>query len=192
LLWPYALVTAEERVTVFVLLVFLLSIIPLIATQPHYAAAFAGIFYLRFLHTLKRLWSWRPWGKPTGQLLGSLLVAVLLSNGFRFMAGRDIISQGFAQRDSAFGSVRHSIIEVLEKQPGRQLVLLRYRADHNPHEEWVYNNADIDASQIVWAREMSPGQDRPFLEYFHDRKAWMLEPDQSPPKLSPYPHEAFR
>jgi len=192
LLWPYALVTAEERVTVFVLLVFLLSIIPLIATQPHYAAAFAGIFYLRFLHTLKRLWSWRPWGKPTGQLLGSFLVAVLLSNGFRFMAGRDIISQGFAQRDSAFGSVRHSIIEVLEKQPGRQLVLLRYRSDHNPHEEWVYNNADIDASQIVWAREMSPGQDRPFLEYFHDRKAWMLEPDQSPPKLSPYPHEAFR
>jgi hypothetical protein len=66
-------------------------------------------------------------------------------------------------------------------------VLVRYGANHNPHEEWVYNRADVDASQIVWAREMGPEQDRPFLEYFRDRRVWLLEPDHSPPKLNPYP-----
>jgi len=64
--------------------------------------------------------------------------------------------------------------------------LLRYAREHNPNDEWVYNRADIDASRIVWAREMGPEQDRVFIKYFHNRKVWLLEPDQSPPKLSPY------
>ncbi len=69
LLWPYALRTSEERITVVLLLVMLLMIAPLIAAQPHYVAAFAGVLYLRFLHSVKRLWSWRQWGKPVGPIL---------------------------------------------------------------------------------------------------------------------------
>ncbi len=49
------------------------------------------------------------------------------------------------------------------------------------------NDYHIDTSRVVWAREMSPERDRPFLEYFHDRQVRLLEPDQSPPKLSQYP-----
>ncbi len=37
-----------------------------------------------------------------------------------------------------------------------------YSPTHNVHDEWVYNRADIDASQIVWAREMTP-EERPFI-----------------------------
>jgi hypothetical protein len=65
--------------------------------------------------------------------------------------------------------------------------MVRYAREHDPQNEWVYNRAEIDASKVIWAREMSPQQDRPFLEYFHERKVWLLEPDLSPPKLSPYP-----
>jgi hypothetical protein len=36
---------------------------------------------------------------------------------------------------------------------------------------------------------MGPEQDRPFLEYYRNRKIWVLEPDQSPPKLSLYLRE---
>lgn len=202
LLCPYDLDTPPERATVFLLLVFVLMIAPLVAVLPHYAAAFAGVFYVRLVHSLTRLGSWRPWGKPVGRALGVLLIGLLVGafcNGvsglirkgndpFSFGAGRDSISVVLALRDASFGSARHSVMQTLEQQPGRQLVMVRYAPEHDPQNEWVYNRADIDASQIVWAREMSPQQDRPFLEYFHDRRIWLLEPDQSPPKLSPYPH----
>jgi len=114
----------------------------------------------------------------------------LTQNGneaFGLTSGRDMFSRGIEQRGALFEFNRRSVVQALEKQPGRHLVLLRYTPGHNPHEEWVFNGADIDAGKIVWAREMSPEQDRPFLDYFRNRRVWLLEPDQSPPKLSPYP-----
>jgi len=201
LLWPYDLDTSQERATVFLLLVFLLMIAPLIAVLPHYAGAFSGIFYVRLVHSLTRLRGWRPWGKPVGQALGFLLIGLLvvtfcnavsglMRNGrerLAFAPGRDSISVALALRDASFGSARHSVMRTLEQQPGRQLVMVRYAPGHDPQDEWVYNRADIDASKVVWAREMSSEQDRPFLEYFRNRKVWLLEPDRSPPKLNPYP-----
>ncbi len=179
LLWPYGLATAEERATVFLLVVFLLMIAPLIAAQPHYGAAFAGVFYLRYLQGLTRLWSWQAWERPTGRVLGVMLFMVMLADGFRFTSGRDMFSAGFALRASQFGLERRALQQSLAKQAGRHLVLVRYKPEHDPQNEWVYNDADIDASPVVWAREMGPQQDRPFLEYFHDRKIWLLEPDVS-------------
>jgi len=81
---------------------------------------------------------------------------------------------------------RGAIAHELERHPGRHLVLVRYSAHHNVLTEWVYNRADIDESRIVWAREMGPRQDRPLIDYFHDRQVWLVEPDESPARLAPY------
>jgi hypothetical protein len=181
LLCPYDLETAEERGAVFLLLVMGLMVASMIVIQPHYVAAFAGVLYLRFLHSLTRIRRWQPWGKPVGRALSVLLVSLMVGD----FCGKvfEII------RGTSHESPRHSVIQALQKQPGQHLVLLRYAPDHDLNLEWVYNRADIDASPIVWAREMSPEQDRPFLEYFRNRKVWLLEPDQTPPKLRPYPRE---
>ncbi len=54
-------------------------------------------------------------------------------------------------------------------------MVVRYGADHDVHEEWVYNHADIDGSAVVWARDMGEARNRELLDYYHDRNVWLLQ-----------------
>ena len=84
---------------------------------------------------------------------------------------------------------RARIIAQLSAQPGRHLVIVRYRPDHLPVNEWVFNGADIDQSKVAWARDMGEDQNSELIRYFKDRQVWLVEPDLVPSKLSPYLHE---
>lgn len=81
---------------------------------------------------------------------------------------------------------RARILKQLESIEGRQLVIVRYGPSHDPADEWVYNEADIGAARVVWAREMDTQNDSGLLSYFEDRRVWLLEPDKIPVKLEPY------
>jgi hypothetical protein len=74
----------------------------------------------------------------------------------------------------------------LESQPGNQLVLVRYSADHDALEQWVYNTANIDNSKVVWAWDMSRPENLELMRYYKDRKVWLVEPDSNPAKVSLY------
>jgi hypothetical protein len=52
--------------------------------------------------------------------------------------------------------------------------------------EWVYNEANIDAAKVIWARDMGPAQNKELINYFHDRRVWLVEADETPPALLPY------
>lgn len=54
----------------------------------------------------------------------------------------------------------------------RHLVILSYGEDYPVGSEWVYNQADIDGSAIVWARDMGQSKNTKLIEYFADRKIW--------------------
>lgn len=79
-----------------------------------------------------------------------------------------------------------SVAEDLQKGGGKHLVLVRYAANHDFRYEWVYNRADIDTADVVWAREVSPEKDRDFLRYYRDRQIWVLNADDWPPVPRPY------
>ena len=81
---------------------------------------------------------------------------------------------------------RASIDRELRLEPGSHLVLVRYGPEHNPFEEWVYNEADIDHAKVVWAREINLMEDKKLLSYYKNRHLWLLEADAKPPNLSPY------
>lgn len=88
---------------------------------------------------------------------------------------------------------RAATLAELQQQPGRQLAIVRYGPHHDiGFHEWVYNEADIDRAKVVWGRDMGSALNRELIEYFHDRHAWLVEADETPPRLSPYPQPADR
>jgi len=88
--------------------------------------------------------------------------------------------------DFAGNQERAIILRRLEDLPGGQLVIVRYKPFHMVHMEWVYNRADIDHAKVVWARDMGERCNAELLNYFWNRHVWLVEPDESPPRVRPY------
>jgi hypothetical protein len=74
----------------------------------------------------------------------------------------------------------------LRATEGRHLVVVRYGPSAGLHPEWVYNEADIDGSKIVWARDMGEAANRELIRYYPERRVWLAEPDALPPTIHPY------
>ena len=49
-------------------------------------------------------------------------------------------------------------------------MIVHYSDRHNPYKEWVYNDANIDGSPVVWARAMDPNNDQNSSVYFTSRR----------------------
>jgi hypothetical protein len=159
----------------------------------HYAAPLTGLFYVVMLQGLRHL-RWCRWrGKQSGLLLSRAVPLVcLLLVPVRIFAGPLHLSLNPNWRltwsSAAAGNYdRAELLQRLKALPGRHLVIVRYQPDHDFHSEWVYNEADIDAARVVWAREMDPQHNRELTSFFKDRTIWLLEADVKPPRLSSYP-----
>ena len=113
----------------------------------------------------------------------ALLVFVMLQT---CTIERDLHPDDYPFVDDLNEPFRKPVEQRLAAMPGEHLVLVRYSKDHNPGEEYVYNEADIDQAKTVWAREI-PGMDlTPLLSYFRNREVWLFEPDQDNESVSPY------
>lgn len=148
----------------------------------HYLSPATALIYAIVVAASRHLFLWKPGGRPVG---ASLVRAVpcLCMTMFLAQAAATVANPS---TDLPRTKVEH----FLERQPGRQLVIVRYAAGHDARNEWVYNAADIDASPIVWAREMSASENRELMRYYKDRKVWLAQPDQTPPTLVPYTNAA--
>ena len=112
-------------------------------------------------------------------MICAVLPLLLVSSIASFALGHHLGASGWHLE-------RTRILRDLERSEERHLVIVRYGPKHSPHDEWVYNRADIDAAKVVFAREMGPQVDRELLEYFKDRRTWLLKAEQLPRRLTPY------
>jgi hypothetical protein len=167
---------------------------------PHYLAAFTACFYAVGLQATRHMYVWKPEGRPVGATAVRLLLTVCIAlGGLRVLADPlhltppEWPAQGWIWSWSGpghYGSERSNIEASLTQSPGNHLILVRYNTDHETHDEWVYNNADIDSSKVIWAREMDAANDRELFQYYRDRTVWLVEPDKLPVSLTVYPTSA--
>ena len=163
---------------------------------PHYLAPFTSAFYAIGLQAMRHLRLWRPGDQPVGMTLTRLIVTLcVVLTGVRLTAEPLRLglptwpgawASGWYGSDSRSGIARAQIESNLEQIPGRQLVIVRYSLDHNPLDEWVYNDADIDKSKVAWAREMDEAKNLELMDYYKDRTVWLVQPDTKPVSISLY------
>ena len=163
---------------------------------PHYLAPFTAAFYAIGLQAMRHIRVWAPEGRAVGLALArfTVIVCVLLGGARVFAKSLGVeVPQwppgGWASMwygPGHFGVERAQIEERLEQLPGKQMVLVHYSSDHYALDEWVYNSADIDASKVVWAREMDAANNLELMHYYADRKVWLVDPDVKPTVAIPY------
>ena len=139
--------------------------------EVHYLAALTCLFVLVSIAGLQQLSAWSA--------DAARLIVFLCFAHFVFWYARSFSDAPALDR-------RAGVDQQLALAPGKQLVFVRYWPQHIFQNEWVYNEADIDHARVVWARDLGNPEDQKLLSYYPDRTAWLLEPDATPPKLSPY------
>jgi hypothetical protein len=178
---PWALKNRWIQLTVLIWSLLTLASFQVTWTFFHYAAPALGLFFLIAVHCLRqlRLWRWR--GKPVGLFLarGCVLLSVV---------SLPLTFWSVAQQNRYPG--RNKIVAKLTQRGGKHLVVVRYDPSEDNPVEWVYNRADIDNAEIVWAREIDGVHDLELLNYFKDRRVWLLEVSRGSTRLSPYPEAA--
>ena len=75
------------------------------------------------------------------------------------------------------------IAATLDLIPGDHLVFVREKTDEYNLLQWIYNDADIDRSRIVWARDLGPARNAELVRYYAGRKVWMVDPNVEPATL---------
>jgi hypothetical protein len=154
------------------LLLFYLGVSVVAILLPHYFAPATVLVFLIITAAVQEVSCRFAPGKARNLSTFVLFLCVALFELFRIM---DPVALDAERHE--FIAKRDRVLTFLQKQPGQQLVLVRYGPVHIVHEEWVYNDADIDQSRIVWARSMPKGEDEELLRYYPDRRVWILDDD---------------
>lgn len=169
------------RLPLIEMLFCLIGLLSVVWFQPHYAAPTAAALFVLVMQSMRHLRRFMCSGRPFGVYLSRLVVILVACWTLA-------LSWHWARNPmTPWSKQRVQVAKRLQSLPGNHLVIVSYAPNHNPHQEWVYNAADIDAAKIVWARAI-PGLDiDPLLSYFANRKVWILSPDETPPRLTEYP-----
>jgi len=179
---PFVWGNRRVRMALLLFGIYLAGMIAERTLWPHYLAPSLGLLYLLIMYGMFGWRSWRQNGKSIGTAIITPVLMIFAVQFVIYIAFACLHVGGIGK----FPIERKSIARQLENQPGKHLVMVRYSPNHSVHDEWVYNRADIEHAKVVWAREMTWKDDRPFIEHFQDRKVWLLAADADPPRITPY------
>jgi len=169
------------------------SLLPLYLL-PHYAAAITCAILALVLLAMRRIASQAGRSHPAGLFVARAipvlcLVMLLLRAGAKPLHLPHSWPAGALSwcAPAPTNLERAKTLDQLRHYPGGQLAIVRYGPQHDAwYHEWVYNEADIDRAKVVWARDMGPARNKELVDYFPDRHVWLVEADETPPRVVPY------
>ena len=150
---------------------------------PHYIAAYSCVIFFLIIRGMMTLYQWSFRGRAVGHVVVLFLIFGGLMTGLRIVPLRAIL--GLSHNTPQAGR-RVQVSDRLMRFGGRHVVFVRYGANHNFHDEWVHNAADIDASPIVWCRASDPIDETEVTRYYKDRHFWVATVDSDTVRVSPY------
>ena len=151
------------------------------------------LFSLRYMRSHREGWisAYALWGSRAVVMVFALWmispIAAKLWNPF-------LLTHTIQQPDAGSAKIvpiplqfqRVRIQSDLRARGGKHLVIVGYPARDVPSQEWVYNEADIDNSKIVWARDMGYLRNLDLLEHYPDRQVWYVNRGDVTASLVPY------
>jgi hypothetical protein len=69
---------------------------------------------------------------------------------------------------------REQVRRDLLRRGGRHLILVSYDRRYSPHREWVYNDADLINTPVLFAHDLGPAQNERLIASSSDRMVWKL------------------
>jgi hypothetical protein len=165
---------ARLRLPLVTLLAVLLGYCLVVWPGPHYIAPAAAVIFAALTQSIRHLRTIRIFRRPMGAALSRAILLALVVDVSLLVAQRLGDPQGWG----GWGlSDRADLLHDLESKAGKHVVLVRYGPEHSVHEEWVFNAADIDASKVVWARDLPGELNEQLFRYYPDRTIWLALPD---------------
>jgi len=180
---PFVFFDRKMRLPILIFLLGTIGFLALIWSMPHYAAPLTCVIFLLLVQAIRHLRTIRLGGRPLGLAL-SWAIFYLLATDVGVSVPRHLCD--LLEWTCTGDSSRAAIAKTLSSAPGKHLIMVRYEEDHNLHDEWVYNGAEIDTAKVLWARELDPAQNAKLFAYFKDRQIWLVEPDSDNTELIPY------
>ena len=83
------------------------------------------------------------------------------------------------------GLRRAEVKERLAREPGKHLVFVRYDDDYTVHDEWVYNPADLNAAQVLFAHDLGT-RNPELVAAYPGRTTWLVTVEKKEIHLEPY------
>jgi len=189
LAFPWILRDRRMRFPLVALAVFVAGLAPQTWTLPHYFAPATALLYLVLLQCMRHM-RFFGGGHSTQGAAAVRMIVVVCCAMVILRIGAAVTHTAIEPAWPRGNLDRAAIIQQLKREPGDHLVIVRYQpaygVNHDVDHEWVYNDADIDAAKIVWARDMGDSQNLELLRYFHNRHVWLLNGDQPQPRLEPF------
>ncbi len=181
---PFLFRDRKMRLLIVTFALVTAGVFAVIWSNAHYAAPLTCVIFALAVQAVRHLRTMRVGQRRLGVALSRTIVLLLvLDTGINAFRGICDPLLWPCQGDPS----RLVIAEKLQHTPGTHLIMVRYDKDnHNIHDEWVYNGAEIDTAKVLWARELDPQQNAKLFAHFNDRKIWLVTPDSDNTYLEPY------